>query len=242
VLAPHDPEHGEFEVVRLPLEDFGDAGSLVVGQPEGAVFHGGKLLADFDGRPRVSSPFSNNYRLFIYGLHRNTVDMPSTKKNAKTSMSEEHKAALALGREQGRAVRHYLEAMELHRPKRGRKRTPDSIEKQLAGIRSKIETADPLLRVNLIQQRMDLERELTTKSVPVDLDALEQGFVRAAREYGHRRGISYAAWREAGIDAAVLKKAGIARSEPSPPRGTTAKAPTRRPNRRAGRTPVPDGA
>lgn len=143
--------------------------------------------------------------------------MATTKKNAKSPMSQEHKEALALGREQGRAVRSYLEAMELHRPKRGRKRTPDSIEKQLDGIRSRIESADPLLRVHLIQQRMDLERELAAKRVTVDLEALESDFVRAARDYGARRGITYAAWREAGIDAAVLKKAGIPRSEQSRP-------------------------
>ena len=127
-------------------------------------------------------------------------------------MSDEHKEALALGREQGRAVRRYLEALELHRPKRGRKRTPDSIKKQLAVIEEKLPSADPLSRVQLIQQRMDLQRELATKGVTVDLGALESEFVKAARDYGTRKGISYAAWREAGVDAAVLKKAGISRS------------------------------
>ena len=49
-------------------------------------------------------------------------------------MSDSHKAALAEGREQGRAVRRYLEALEAHKPKRGRKRTPDSVQKRLAAI------------------------------------------------------------------------------------------------------------
>ncbi len=44
-------------------------------------------------------------------------------------MSAEHKAALAKGREEGRAVRRYLEALEEQRPRRGRKRTPESIKK-----------------------------------------------------------------------------------------------------------------
>ena len=127
-------------------------------------------------------------------------------------MSNAHKEALALGREQGRAVRRYLEALELHKPKRGRKRTPESIQKQLAAIEYKLGTADALTRVQLIQQRMDLQAELASKSVAVDLSALEAGFVKAARDYGQRKGISYAAWREAGVDAAVLKKAGIGRS------------------------------
>ena len=138
--------------------------------------------------------------------------MPATKKRTKATMSDAHKEALALGREQGRAVRRYLEALELHKPKRGRKRTSESVQKQLAAIEAKLPTADPLTRVQLIQQRMDLRAELASKGTAVDLSALESGFVKAARAYGQRKGISYAAWREAGVDAAVLKKAGIGRS------------------------------
>ena len=138
--------------------------------------------------------------------------MPATKKRTKTPMSNEHKEALALGREQGRAVRRYLEALELHKPKRGRKRTPESVQKQLTVIEQKLPTVDALTRVQLIQQRMDLQQELETKQQSVDLGALESEFVKAAKGYGSRKGISYAAWREAGVDAAVLKKAGISRA------------------------------
>lgn len=126
-------------------------------------------------------------------------------------MSAEHKAALALGRDEGRAVRRYLEALEAHKPKRGRKRTIESVQKRLADIERQLPSADPLSRLQLVQERMNLQSELEAKSTTVDLSALEAGFVRAAKGYGQRKGISYAAWREAGVDAAVLKKAGIAR-------------------------------
>jgi hypothetical protein len=126
-------------------------------------------------------------------------------------MTDEHKQALALGRDQGRAVRRYLEALEVNRPKRGRKRTPESIAKRLADIEGKIASADPLTRLQLSQERLDLQAELETKSQTVDLGALENDFVTAAGEYSRRKGISYAAWREAGVDPAVLKKAGIGR-------------------------------
>ena len=46
----------------------------------------------------------------------------------------------------------------------------------------------------------------------VDISALEDDFVRVAHSYSSRRGISYAAWREIGVDAAVLKKAGLTRA------------------------------
>jgi hypothetical protein len=126
-------------------------------------------------------------------------------------MSAEHKEALALGREQGRAVRRYLEALEAHKPKRGRKRTPESIEKRLADIENRLQNADPLSRLQLVQERMNLQNELASKSATVDLEALEQAFVKAARDYGRRKGITYAAWREAGVNPAVLRAAGIRR-------------------------------
>ncbi|MDP9070801.1 MAG: hypothetical protein M3N68_05875 [Actinomycetota bacterium] len=137
--------------------------------------------------------------------------MATKTKRTKSPMSQEHKQALALGRDQGRAVRRYLEALEAHRPKRGRKRTAESIERRLADIENRLEGADPLTRLQLVQERMNLQNELASKSDVVDLSALEEDFVSAAREYGQRKGISYSAWREAGVDAAVLKRAGIRR-------------------------------
>lgn len=73
-------------------------------------------------------------------------------------MSDEHKAALAEGRQQGRAVRRYLEALESQRPRRRRRRTPEGIQKRLAAVDQRLSTADPLSRLHLTQERMDLER------------------------------------------------------------------------------------
>jgi uncharacterized protein YicC (UPF0701 family) len=127
-------------------------------------------------------------------------------------MSDTHKRALAEGREQGRHVRRYLEALEAHKPKRGRKRTPESIQKRLATIERSLGDADALARVHLIQERMDLERELAQATHKIDLSRLEDDFVAVAKSYGERKGLSYAAWRAAGVDPAVLRRAGIARS------------------------------
>lgn len=126
-------------------------------------------------------------------------------------MTEEHKAALAEGRAQGRAVRAYLEALETHRPKRGRKRTPESMRARLDTIDATIEGADPMTRLQMAQERIDLLEALHAAQTPVDMTALEDEFVAAAARYGDRKGISYAAWREVGVPAAVLKRAGITR-------------------------------
>ena len=136
---------------------------------------------------------------------------PAAKPNR--SMSDEHKAALAEGREQGRAVRHYLEALEAHKPRRGRKRNPDNIAKRLTRIDEELPGADPLTRVHLRQERIDLERELAAGSQKVDLEGLENEFVAAAGPYSLRKGISYDAWRAVGVEPRVLKAAGIGRGQ-----------------------------
>jgi hypothetical protein len=129
----------------------------------------------------------------------------------KGSVTEEHKAAMAQGRVEGRAIAAYLEALEQHRPKRGRKRTAESIDKQLAEIDDKLASANAITRLTLVQQRLDLQRERETIGATVDLSALEDAFVGAAKGYSRRKGISYAAWREIGVPADVLKRAGITR-------------------------------
>ncbi len=127
-------------------------------------------------------------------------------------MSKDHKEALAVGRAEGRSVRAYLEALDSSRPKRGRKRTKDSISSRLAKIDSELEAADALKRLQLTQERLDLIEELGTMDTGVDISELEAEFTRVAKGYAARKGISYAAFRQIGVPAAVLKKAGISRA------------------------------
>jgi uncharacterized protein YicC (UPF0701 family) len=136
--------------------------------------------------------------------------MPPRRK--KSTMTAAHKRALAEGRELGRAVRNYLDALQRNRPRRGRRRTAASIRKRLDAISTKLSDASPLQRLQLVQERMDLRTELQQLGAKVDLSALERQFTKAARAYSERKGISYAAWRELGVSADVLKKAGITRS------------------------------
>jgi hypothetical protein len=128
-------------------------------------------------------------------------------------MTEAHKAALAAGRAQSLAVKNYLEGLETTKPKRGRKRTPDTIRMQIEGIDAIVDSVPVVARLNMIQKRMDLVRELEAISGPgVDIEALEAEFVKVAADYSRAKGITYAAWREIGVDPTVLKKAGIART------------------------------
>ena len=54
-----------------------------------------------------------------------------TRKRGPAKMTDSHKQALAEGREASRHVRAYLEALEANKPKRGRKRTKETVQKQL---------------------------------------------------------------------------------------------------------------
>jgi hypothetical protein len=133
------------------------------------------------------------------------------KRGPKSPMTDQHKAALAKGRAEGRAVRDYLESLRANKPRRGRRRTKDSIAKRLDAINSELATADPLTELKLLQERKDLEAELATKSTVSDHAALEETFVKVARSYSERQGISYSTWRDVGVDASVLNRAGISR-------------------------------
>lgn len=127
-------------------------------------------------------------------------------------MTDSHKAALAVGRTEGKAVRDYLEGLRANKPARGRKRTPDSIAKRLAAINGEIAAADAVKELRLVQARLDLEAELATMGTTVDMTALEAEFVKVAKSYGDRTGVSYAAWRAVGVAPGVLKSAGITRA------------------------------
>jgi len=126
---------------------------------------------------------------------------------ARTKMTNAEKAEVT-------AIREYLKALEQNAPRRGRKRTPDGIRRQLASVATEMEGATVTRQLDLVQQRINLEDELEAleQAGSIDLSALEANFVDHAAAYGGRRGISYAAWREVGVSAATLKAAGIRRS------------------------------
>ncbi len=128
-------------------------------------------------------------------------------------MSDEHKAALAKGRMEGRIVRDYLEGLRATKPKRGRKRTPETIRKRLDTIDVELASASPLDELLLVQERRDLEAELAAKSDAIDMDALEADFVEVAKSYSDSKSISYASWRDVGVPASTLKRAGITRAD-----------------------------
>lgn len=124
------------------------------------------------------------------------------------AMSEEHKAALAQGRKEARAIKAYLEALEARKP--GRPVSKESLNKRMEKINQKLEETDnPLDEVDLIQSKLDIEKQLAELENAVDMETLEAGFIEQAKSYSDRKGVSYTAWREYGVPAKVLRSAGI---------------------------------
>jgi hypothetical protein len=131
---------------------------------------------------------------------------------APKQLTTEHKEAMAAGRSEGRAVKAYLDALAEHRPRRGRQRTAETIRHRLAALTAELDRATSLRRLQLIQERRDLESELDTKARPAaDLAVLEADFAKVAKTYAERKGITYATWREMGVSSDALTRAGITR-------------------------------
>jgi hypothetical protein len=127
------------------------------------------------------------------------------------AMSAEHKAALVQGRKEAKAIKIYLDALASRRP--GRPVTRDSLEKRLASVQTRLANeGDTLKRVDLHQSRIEIEEALANTGESIDLSKMEADFASVASAYSDRKGISYGAWRSVGVPAAVLKKAGVART------------------------------
>ena len=141
-----------------------------------------------------------------------TTKSVSKKAATKRAMSSDHKQKLAQGRNESRVVSRYLEAVTAGKGKRGRKRTPESISLQIARIDQEVDTAPAIRRLELTQRRSDLVLEKERLTARVDLTAVEKDFIKVAKSYASRNGISYASFRTLGVPAEVLKKAGIART------------------------------
>ena len=129
----------------------------------------------------------------------------------KKSMSQQHKDALARGRSEGRAIRAYLEAISVER-KPGRRADRSTIETRIQRLQEQIDGENNAARrVELIQKRLDNEIRLASMDDNPDLENLEREFVDSVKDYSARKGISYSAWREAGVPASVLKQGGLSR-------------------------------
>ena len=137
----------------------------------------------------------------------------ASKGSALRTMSAAHKRALAEGRTMSATVDRYLVAVNTPK-RRGRKVTQATLEQRLAEARIRIKSATGVEKVLAAQEIRDLEAKTArlNSSGGADLKALETEFIRIAKRFGENRGVGYGAWRDAGVPADVLRRAGVART------------------------------
>lgn len=112
--------------------------------------------------------------------------------------------------DRARIVRRYLSALDARKPGRSNARTLESVVHRMHQIDTFLLSADPVQRLHLTQERIDLHAEQLRLTNPHgDFEQLEKAFMRVARSYGDRHDITYSAWRQTGVDTDVLARAGI---------------------------------
>lgn len=138
------------------------------------------------------------------------TEKPKTTKTKPDTRRE----AMVEGRSQAAAVRSYLDALKLaNTPKRrGRKRTPETINARLKQIEAELhdESIDVIQELKLTQERTNLIAEIETLVLtPPNPAEYVSGFIKVAKKYSDRQGISVETWRIMGVPRDVLKKAGL---------------------------------
>ncbi|MEI7818782.1 MAG: hypothetical protein WCI47_01545 [bacterium] len=132
-------------------------------------------------------------------------------------MSAEHKAKLAVGRVNFSKVLAFLLANKLaNGPKKpGRKRSSEAINDRLDKIAVELKSSSPIKELLLFQEAADLHKELAeleasnSEDIAATYAAARAEFILIAAAFSKSKGIEYATWRRAGVDAETLKEAGI---------------------------------
>ena len=137
----------------------------------------------------------------------------ATKARSVRTLSASHKKALADGRTLSATVDRYLAAVNTPK-RRGRKVPRATMQKRLVDAQATLKTATGVEKLLAAQAVRDLGTTLVHLDVSsgADVNRLEADFIKIAKTFGENRGIGYGAWRDAGVPAVVLKRAGVART------------------------------
>ena len=144
---------------------------------------------------------------------RKAANTSLKKGGSARTLSASHKNALAHGRTMAATVDRYLAAVNTPK-RRGRKVPRATVHKRLVDAQATLKTATGVEKLLAAQAVRDLRTTLAhlDASSGAYLHRLEADFIKIAKTFGENRGIGYGAWRDAGVPAVVLKRAGVART------------------------------
>jgi hypothetical protein len=124
-------------------------------------------------------------------------------------LSPDHKAALAAGRVEARHVGAYIDAMAANRAGGGRRRTAQTVRRELKELEADLSVATGVKRLELVARRLELKSELDARTHAPDLEELRRNFIKYAGSYARRKAIPKQAFIEVGIPAADVAAAKI---------------------------------
>ncbi len=144
---------------------------------------------------------------------KRTAAKRGATRSAARTMSSSHKKALSEGRALSSTVDRYLAAVNTPK-RRGRKVSKATLVQRLANAQQRLKSAKGVDKVLAAQEVRDLQTKIARLNAAnaFDVKSLEDAFVKIAKRFGDNRGIGYGAWRDAGVPAEVLRRAGVTRT------------------------------
>ncbi len=126
------------------------------------------------------------------------------------TVTADQKLAMKEGRRDSGHIDAYLKAIARPKP-RGRPDRLDQLAQRLNKAQAEAASSEGIARLKSLQTAADLQHRIDSATAGNEEDtvALESAFVDVAARYSERHGISYATWREAGVPASMLKRAGV---------------------------------
>ena len=158
------------------------------------------------------------------------------------SVSDAHKDALEVGRSEARIVKAYLEELKENQPKRGRKRTAETVTKNLADVEEALierTYESEVDRLVLMQRRKDLATELDVLNAKTKRTSFEEAFIGVVKNFSERRGIEWDTWRQIGVPARVLRAGWKMKAVPGRPKGVQKRKPS---GKALGEAQIDDGS
>lgn len=106
-------------------------------------------------------------------------------------------------------IRRYFNSLD--RPRTRKRKSPDvdKLHRRLDEVEGLLPSADPLRRVHLHQEQINLLRRLEEVETPVNPEEVEMKFIEYVAPWAEEKGVSWAALRAAGVPARILRQAGM---------------------------------
>jgi hypothetical protein len=144
------------------------------------------------------------------------VPVPKKKAQRKRgrapgTMSTQHKAAMAVGRNESSIVKRYLDRVGAPK-QRGRKVPREELVRRLNDANERVKRASGIDKLKASKEVRELTARLATGAQVRDEPQLEKDFMKVAKGYAERNNFTYGDFRTAGVPSDVLAKAGIKRA------------------------------